>query len=392
MSIPVIVDCDPGHDDALALWFAAGHPSLDLLAVTTVGGNVPLEHTSRNARIVLSVAGVTDVPVAAGAEGPLVARRSRRPSGSTARTASAGRCCPSRRCRSTRAPRPSSWPTCSLAADEPVAIIATGPITNVAVLLRDRPELADRIREIVWMGGSTERGNATPYAEFNALVDPEALDLVVRSGVKFTMVGLNVTHRALVTPDVRARLAAIGNRTSAFGDELLEFFCRTNAEVFGMPDGPLHDPVAVAVLADPGCVELSCTRASTSSSRAPRRSAPRASTSTACCAASRTRGSRRASTSTGSGPPSRHPSLVSPESRAPRAPLELGLDRRCRHQFVHAGEDLVGPERVLLDLGLVADAGEHEDRVQAGLDARDDVGVHAVADHRRCSRSARRSC
>ena len=147
-----------------------------------------------------------------------------------------------------------------LAADERVAIIATGPITNVAVLLRDRPELAARIREIVWMGGSTERGNATPYAEFNAMVDPEALDLVVRSGVKFTMVGLNVTHRALVTPEVRARLAAIGNRTTAFGDELLEFFCRTNAEVFGMPDGPLHDPVAVALLADPGCIDVVHTR------------------------------------------------------------------------------------------------------------------------------------
>ncbi len=110
------------------------------------------------------------------------------------------------------------------------------------------------------MGGSTERGNATPYAEFNAWVDPEALDLVLRSGIRFTMVGLNVTHRALVTTEVRDRLAAIGNRTCGFGDELLEFFCRTNDEVFGMPDGPLHDPVAVAVLADPGSVEVARTR------------------------------------------------------------------------------------------------------------------------------------
>jgi purine nucleosidase/pyrimidine-specific ribonucleoside hydrolase len=110
------------------------------------------------------------------------------------------------------------------------------------------------------MGGSTERGNWTPYAEFNAWVDPEALALVVASGIRFTMVGLNVTHRALVTGAVRERLAAIGNATAKFGDELLEFFCRTNEEVFGMPDGPLHDPVAVAVLADPGCLELMHTR------------------------------------------------------------------------------------------------------------------------------------
>ncbi len=259
MSIPVIVDCDPGHDDVFALWFAAGHPSLELIAVTTVGGNVPLAHTSRNARIALTVAGVHDVPVSAGAAGPL-SRTLATAEWIHGENGLGGPVLPE--------------PTVPLdprsateliadklrAAAEPVAIIATGPVTNIAVLLRDRPELADRIREIVWMGGSTERGNVTPYAEFNAWVDPEALALVVASGIRFTMVGLNVTHRALVTSAVRARLAAVGNRTARFGDELLEFFCRTNDEVFGMPDGPLHDPVAVAVLADPASVGLVHTR------------------------------------------------------------------------------------------------------------------------------------
>ncbi|KQZ09524.1 hypothetical protein ASD23_14995 [Agromyces sp. Root1464] len=259
MSIPVIIDCDPGHDDVFALWLAAGHPSLDLLAVTTVGGNVPLEHTTRNARIALSVAGVTDVPVAAGAAGPLV-----RPL-QTAEWIHGENGLGGPELPEATVPLDARTAT-ELIADtlmgsaEPVAIIATGPITNVAILLRDRPDLAGRIREIVWMGGSTERGNATPYAEFNALVDPEALDLVLRSGVRFTMVGLNVTHLALVTPAVRRQVAAVGNATAAFGDELFEFFCRTNDEVFGMPDGPLHDPVAVAVLADPGCVGLRRTR------------------------------------------------------------------------------------------------------------------------------------
>ena len=110
------------------------------------------------------------------------------------------------------------------------------------------------------MGGSTGRGNVTPYAEFNAWVDPHALDVVLSSGVPFTMVGLNVTHTALVTPAVRNRIAAIGTRTSAFGVELLEFFCASNAEVFGMPDGPLHDPVAMSVLADPDAVTSVLTR------------------------------------------------------------------------------------------------------------------------------------
>ncbi|MBM7502559.1 nucleoside hydrolase [Agromyces aurantiacus] len=264
MTVPVIVDCDPGHDDVMALWLAAGHPELELLAVTTVGGNVPLEHTSRNARIALSVAGVAGVPVAAGASGPLQRELS------TAEwihgeNGLGGPELPDPDAGETPVPLDVRSATeliadTLVAASEPVAIIATGPITNVAVFLRDRPELADRVREIVWMGGSTERGNVTPYAEFNAWVDPEALDLVLRSGVRFTMVGLNVTHRALVTSRVRERLAAVGNRTAGFGDELLEFFCRTNDEVFGMPDGPLHDPVAVAVLADPGAVEVVHTR------------------------------------------------------------------------------------------------------------------------------------
>jgi len=264
MTVPVIVDCDPGHDDVFALWLAAGRPELDLLAVTTVGGNVSLEHTSRNARIALSVAGVTGVPVAAGAPGPL-ARELSTAEWIHGENGLGG----------PELPDPDAGPSpvrldprtateliadTLAAASEPVAIIATGPITNVAVLLRERPDLAPRIREVVWMGGSTDRGNATPYAEFNAWVDPEALDLVLRSGVRFTMVGLNVTHRALVTASVRERLAAIGNRTARFGDELLEFFCRTNDEVFGMPDGPLHDPVAVAVLADPDSVTVARTR------------------------------------------------------------------------------------------------------------------------------------
>jgi inosine-uridine nucleoside N-ribohydrolase len=259
MTVPVIVDCDPGHDDVFALWLAAGHPSLDLLAVTTVGGNVPLEHTSRNARIALTVAGVARVPVAAGAAGPL-ARTLETAEWIHGENGLGGPVLPQPVVPLDPRGATELMADTLLAADEPVAIVATGPLTNVAILLRDRPEVADRIREVVWMGGSTGRGNVTPYAEFNAWVDPEALALVVGSGIRFTMVGLNVTHRALVTAGVRERMADVGNATAAFGDELLEFFCRTNDEVFGMPDGPLHDPVAVAVLADPGCVELAHTR------------------------------------------------------------------------------------------------------------------------------------
>lgn len=258
-SIPVIIDCDPGHDDVFALWLAAGHPSLKLLAVTTVGGNVPLDHTSRNARIAFTVAGVVDVPVAAGAPGPL-SRELQTAEWIHGENGLGGPALLEPAVPLDPRSATDLMVDVLLAAGEPVTIIATGPLTNVAILLRDRADVAGRIREIVWMGGSTDRGNVTPYAEFNAWVDPEALAIVLGSGIRFTMIGLNVTHTALVTPAVRERLAAVGTATSAYGDELLEFFCRTNAEVFGMPDGPLHDPVAVAAVAEPDTVQRVHTR------------------------------------------------------------------------------------------------------------------------------------
>ncbi len=257
--VPVIVDCDPGHDDVFALWLAAGHPSLDLRAVTTVGGNVPLVHTSRNACIALTVAGVAGVPVAAGAEGPLV-RELQTAEWIHGENGLGGPALPAPAFPLDARPATDLMADVLTEAADPVTIIATGPITNVAILLRDRPEVAGRIGEIVWMGGSTERGNVTPYAEFNAWVDPEAVALVLGTGIRFTMVGLNVTHTALVTRAVRSGLAAAGTATAAFGDELLEFFCRTNDEVFGLPDGPLHDPVAVAAVAEPGLVTRRHTR------------------------------------------------------------------------------------------------------------------------------------
>ena len=257
--IPVIVDCDPGHDDVFALWLAAGHPAIDLRAVTTVGGNVPLVHTTRNARIALSVAGVTDVPVAAGAAGPL-SRALQTAEWIHGENGLGGPDLPEPAVPLDPRTATELMVDVLAAALERVTIIATGPLTNVAILLRDHPEAAERIAEVVWMGGSTARGNATPYAEFNAWVDPEALALALGSGIRLVMVGLNVTHSALVTGAVRERLAAAGTGTAAFGDELLEYFCRTNQEVFGLPDGPLHDPVAVMAVAEPDSVPRVHTR------------------------------------------------------------------------------------------------------------------------------------
>lgn len=142
-----------------------------------------------------------------------------------------------------------------VASTEPVVLVPTGPLTNIAHLIQQRPDALHKVKEIVWMGGSTTRGNQTPYAEFNAWVDPEAVDLVVKAGLPFTMVGLNITHQALITRKVRDRIAAIGNETARFGAELLAYFCASYDAWEDMAEGPLHDPVAVALVALPGIVQ-----------------------------------------------------------------------------------------------------------------------------------------
>ncbi|MGI8860486.1 MAG: nucleoside hydrolase [Rubrobacteraceae bacterium] len=246
---PVILDVDPGHDDAVALMMACGAPDLDILAVTTVAGNVPLEKTTRNALRILSLIGRTDVPVAAGAASPL-----ERPL-YTAESihGESGLDGP-------EIPDPIFEPDERGAVDliagilressEPVTLIPVGPLTNIAMLLREHPELKNRIARISLMGGSVGLGNTTPTAEFNVYVDPEAAREVFDSGLPITMCGLNVTHQAGAGPAERDRLRSAG-RFGGVVAELLEFFASTYQRVFGFDAPPLHDPVAVAAVLRP---------------------------------------------------------------------------------------------------------------------------------------------
>jgi purine nucleosidase/pyrimidine-specific ribonucleoside hydrolase len=258
-AIPIVLDCDPGHDDAFAIWLAAGHPGIDLRAVTTVGGNGDLTHTTHNARVVCTVAGVLDVPIAAGADAPLV-RDLRTAAHIHGKTALDGPVSPEPSVPLD--PRGALGLLRSVITEsaEPVTVVATGPLTNIALLARVHPEVFARVARIVWMGGSTARGNVTPHAEFNAFVDPEAAAVVLGLGVPVAMIGLNVTHQALVTDEVQRRLAGIGNRTSAFGNELLTFYRSAYRVSEGMPDAPLHDPIAVALVAAPEVVTGVATR------------------------------------------------------------------------------------------------------------------------------------
>ncbi|MCX4960691.1 nucleoside hydrolase [Streptomyces virginiae] len=253
MPVPIIIDCDPGHDDALAIMLAAADPAVDLLAITTVAGNQTLDKTTLNARRVCTVAGITDVPIAAGCDRPLV-----QPLGVAADVHGvSGLDGPT-------FPAPTVDVVPEHAVDlihrllaehpEPVTLVPTAPLTNIALLLTRYPQDASRIREIVLMGGSTERGNRTPAAEFNILTDPEAADIVFRSGVPVTMCGLNVTHQALATPEVVARFVALGTPLGQTCADLLAYFGATYRELWGFPSPPLHDPVAVARVIDPGLV------------------------------------------------------------------------------------------------------------------------------------------
>ncbi|MFJ2747954.1 nucleoside hydrolase [Streptomyces sp. NPDC087297] len=253
MPVPIIIDCDPGHDDALAIMLAAGDPAVDLLAVTTVAGNQTLDKTTLNALRVCTVAGITGVPVAAGCDRPLV-----QPLDVAADVHGVSGL------DGPMFPPPTVEVAAEHAVDlihrllaehpEPVTLVPTAPLTNIALLLTRYPQDASRIREIVLMGGSTERGNRTPAAEFNVLTDPEAADIVFRSGLPLTMCGLNVTHQALATPEVVARFVALGTPLGRICADLLTYFGSTYRALYGFPSPPLHDPVAVARVIDPGLV------------------------------------------------------------------------------------------------------------------------------------------
>jgi inosine-uridine nucleoside N-ribohydrolase len=251
---PVILDVDPGHDDAVALMLACGHPGLDLLAVTTVAGNVPLEKTTRNALRVLSLVGCTDVPVGAGASEPL-ARPLHTAEDIHGKSGLDG---PEEIPESTFEPDERGAveliAATLRASPEPVTLVPVGPLTNIATFLREHPELRDRIARISLMGGSIGLGNTTPAAEFNIYVDPEAAREVFESGLPITMSGLDVTHQADAGPDERERLRATG-RVGGVVAGFLDFFSTAYEGVFGFDAPPLHDPVAVAAVIEPGLLK-----------------------------------------------------------------------------------------------------------------------------------------
>jgi inosine-uridine nucleoside N-ribohydrolase len=249
VSTPIVIDCDPGHDDAIAILLALASPEVELRGITTVAGNQTLEKTTRNALKVLELAGRTDIPVAAGADRPL--RRALRTAANVHGESGL---------EGPDLPEPTTRPVAAHAADllaeliEPgVVLVPTGPLTNVALLLEQHPDVAGALERIVWMGGAIAEGNVTPAAEFNAFVDPEAAAAVFGSGIPVTMIGLDVTHMALFTPEHADRLRGTGKAGRVVA-ELSDFFQKFHEERYGFHGSPIHDALAVADVIDPTLV------------------------------------------------------------------------------------------------------------------------------------------
>jgi inosine-uridine nucleoside N-ribohydrolase len=250
----IILDCDPGHDDAIALMLALASPEVELLGVTTVFGNHSLRRTTENAIRVLDHLGRDDIPVAAGAQQPLVRKRHHdaRVHGETGLD---GVDLPPPS-RETERDHAIDWIAGTTSSQpQPVTLVATGPLTNVALLLARYPELEEKLERIVLMGGAIAEGNVTPAAESNIWADPEAARRVFSSGLDLTMVGLDVTTKALLRSVDAQRLAGTGAAGALLAD-LHAFYARHHRRRHSGGGAPVHDAVAVAHVIDPSLMEM----------------------------------------------------------------------------------------------------------------------------------------
>lgn len=250
----IILDCDPGHDDAVAILLALGNPEIDLLGITTVGGNQSLDKVTYNARAVLEMAHAQDVPVHAGCGRPLV-RPQEVAESIHGESGLDG----------VELPVPTvplgemhavDYIIKTVMESEPgtITLVPTGPLTNITLACRLEPRIVDRVEEVVLMGGGFHEGNWSAVAEFNIIVDPDAAHIVFNESWPVTMVGLDLTHQALCTPAVQARIDEIGTPLAHFVSGLMDFFRKTYQDNQDFEDPPVHDPCTVAYLIDPAVV------------------------------------------------------------------------------------------------------------------------------------------
>lgn len=257
MQEKIIIDCDPGQDDAIALLLAMASPEeLALLGITAVAGNVPLHHTERNARLMCDLGGRGDVPVFAGCSRPLVrelvtAENVHGDTGIDGMEVTD----PTQRLQQQHAVD-FIIDTLKGAEEESITLVPTGPLTNIGMAMVKDPSILSRIKRIVLMGGAMrEGGNYSPSAEFNILVDPHAAKVVFACGRPIIAMGLDVTHQVIATKDRVARIEALGNPAATATAGMLNFFNRHDSAKYGFDGAPLHDPCTVAWLLQPGLFE-----------------------------------------------------------------------------------------------------------------------------------------
>ena len=245
----IIIDCDPGHDDAIAILVAGHHPAIDLLALTTVAGNQTLNKTAVNALHVCEHLELS-IPVYAGMPLPLV-REQVIADNVHGESGLDGPVFEPLHTKIQPQHAVNYLIETLLASDGDITLVPIGPLTNIATAMRMEPRILPKIQQIVLMGGAYGTGNFTPSAEFNIFADPEAANIVFRSGVKLTMMGLDLTNQTICTSDIIQRMESIGNKAGRLFGDIMRFTLNSQKRVFGLEAGPVHDVTCIAYLVAP---------------------------------------------------------------------------------------------------------------------------------------------
>ena len=250
----IILDCDPGHDDAVAIMLAAINPKIELLGITVVAGNQKLEKTVNNALKVCNHLNL-DVPVYSGMSRPMI-REQLIADDIHGETGLDGPKFEELKIKAEDKHAVNFIIDTLMNSDEKITLVPTGPLTNIGMAIRFEPRIIEKINRIVLMGGSYQLGNMTPAAEFNILADPDAAHIVFSSGVKVVMMGLDLTRQASATKEVVEKIKSLNNKASKLFVDLMEFCAASQKNVFGWSAPPVHDPTTIAYIIDPECIEV----------------------------------------------------------------------------------------------------------------------------------------
>jgi len=250
----IILDCDPGHDDAVAIMLAAINPKIELLGITVVAGNQKLEKTVNNTLKVCNHLNL-DVPVYSGMSRPMI-REQLIADDIHGETGLDGPKFEELKIKAEDKHAVNFIIDTLMNSDEKVTLVPTGPLTNIGMAIRFEPRIIEKINRIVLMGGSYQLGNMTPAAEFNILADPDAAHIVFSSGVKIVMMGLDLTRQASATKEVVEKIKSLNNKASKLFVDLMEFFAASQKNVYGWSAPPVHDPTTIAYIIDPECIEV----------------------------------------------------------------------------------------------------------------------------------------